>query len=149
MAKGSAQKHIFVMNDEPVLLRLFEKILERAGFRATLDTFRPSSVEEQYARILETEPDLIVLDFMFGGEPLGWQFLQYLRMQAATETVPIVVCSAEHALLDEMKAHLNAMGVCVVRKPFRIDDLLCEICNALDAAPDDLWSAAKSSPATD
>lgn len=132
-----AARHVFVINDEPAILALFQEILEEEGYRVTLDTFGRVGVREQYERIAADRPDLVVLDFLIGGEPMGWQLVQLLKMRRATETVPIVVCTAAVSVLKEIHAHLSEMGVGVVVKPFDIDHLLDAVRRALagDAQP--------------
>ncbi len=69
-------------------------------------------------------PDLIVLDHIIGGEGIGWQFLQKLKMRRSTANIPVVVCTAAAKAIQEMEGYLKAKGVTVVLKPFDIDDLL-------------------------
>jgi CheY-like chemotaxis protein len=145
MTKREEPKHIFVINDEPVLLSLLRELLEDEGYRATLDTFDPGGIEGQLARVREVKPDLVVLDFLIGGEPLGWQFLQALRLQRETEKLPVVVCTAAAHTVKELGSHLTEMCVGVVLKPFAIDDLLAEIKRGLEASTDDPWMLAKPS----
>jgi CheY-like chemotaxis protein len=145
MTKSDRPQHIFVINDEPVLLALFQELLADEGYTVTLETFNQASMDLQYVRIVEARPDLIVLDFLIGGEMLGWQFLQMLRMQRQTAKVPIVVCTAAANTVKELAAHLAEMRVGVVLKPFAIDDLLAEVRKQLHAAPDDPWAPAAAS----
>ncbi len=134
-----------VINDEPALLTLFRELLEDEGYRVTLETFDPHGVESQLRRLREASPDLVVLDFLIGGEPLGWQFLQALRLQRDTEKLPVVVCTAAVNTVRELGAHLTEMGIGVVLKPFFIDDLLAEITRALAASSGDPGMHAESS----
>ena len=145
MAKAQGPKHIFVINDEATLLSLLEELLEEEGYRATLETFDPSGIEGQLARLREVKPDLVVLDFLIGGELLGWQFLQALRLQRDTEKLPVVVCTAAASTVKELGVQLTEKSVGVVLKPFNIDDLLTEIRRGLDASADDPWMLAKPS----
>ena len=124
LSSGTAPKHVFVINDEPAILALFQEILEEEGYRVTLDTFGRIGVREQYERIAAEQPDLVVLDFLIGGEPMGWQLVQVLKMRRATEKIPIVVCTAAVSVVKEIHVHLSEMSVGVVIKPFDIDHLL-------------------------
>lgn len=70
------------------------------------------------------DPDLIILDFVFGEkELLGWQLLQKLKMDRDLATVPIIVCSAAIRTLSELQGYLTEHGVVIVLKPFTIDQL--------------------------
>jgi len=128
---GDPPTHIFVINDEPAILALFQEILEEEGYRVSLDTFGRVGVREQFERIAEVQPDLVVLDFLIGGEPMGWQLIQALKMRRTTDTIPIVACTAAVTVVKELHSHLSAMNVGVVIKPFDIDHLLDAIRRAL------------------
>lgn len=125
------QQHVFVLNDEPAILALFQEILEEEGFRVTLDTFGRVGVREQYERIALAQPDVIVLDFLIGGEPMGWQLIQVLKMRRNTEKIPLVACTAAVTIVKEIHTHLSEMNVGIVIKPFDIDHLLDAIRRAL------------------
>lgn len=122
--------HILVVNDTPAILSLFRDLLEEEGYRVTLDQFA-GDVREKLRDIACAQPDLIVLDFIIGGEPLGWQLLQALRLDRATAAIPIVVCTAAIHLVQAEEGYLDSQQIGVVRKPFDIDQLLAEIARAL------------------
>jgi two-component system, OmpR family, response regulator len=115
--------HILVVNDDPAVLELFEDLLGEEGYRVTLDRFG-----RQTSEIMETlrtiEPDLVIMDFIVGGEASGWQLLQAAQMDRATRDIPTIVCTAAVRQITELSDHLDAMDVHVVVKPFDIDHLL-------------------------
>jgi CheY-like chemotaxis protein len=120
------QKHIFVINDTIAILELFTALLEDEGYRVTTDAFSIEMVE-LLSRVKADRPDLLVLDFLIQDEGKGWQFLQMLRMDRETRDIPVVVCTAAVKLVEDLQAHLDAMDVGLVLKPFDIDHLLAEI----------------------
>jgi CheY-like chemotaxis protein len=126
------QKHLLVINDTPAILEVFQQLFEDEGYRVTLDTFSSFDSAEKLEQVKALCPDAVVLDFIVGGEPLGWQLLQLLRMDPATARLPIVVCTAAVKRVEELGAHLLSKNVQVVLKPFDIDDLLAAIVRALD-----------------
>ncbi|MDQ3540366.1 MAG: response regulator, partial [Chloroflexota bacterium] len=69
-------------------------------------------------------PDLVILDFVIGGEAHGWQLLQKMKMTRQTMDIPVIVCTAALHLARELGGHLKAKNVGVVLKPFDIDELL-------------------------
>lgn len=109
-----------VVNDTQEILELFREILEEEGFDVVLSSFGVQEV----ADVQKINPDLIILDFLVGGEAQGWQLLQKLRMTRATENLPIIVCTAAIQLARELEGHLKAKNVGLVLKPFDIDDLV-------------------------
>lgn len=114
---------VLVINDTQEILELFREILEEEGFEVILSSFNIQEVDD----IREIAPDLVILDFLVGGEAQGWQLLQKLRMTRATETLPIVVCTAAIQLARELEGHLKAKNVGLVLKPFDIDDLVSAV----------------------
>jgi DNA-binding response OmpR family regulator len=83
------------------------------------------------------QPDLIILDYVFGGERAGWQMLQKLKMRRSTATIPIIVCTAAIREVREIEGYLRAQGIMVVAKPFNLDDLYYAIRVALKAPTHD------------
>lgn len=114
---------VLVINDTQEILELFREILEEEGFEVILSSFNIQEVDD----IREIAPDLVILDFLVGGEAQGWQLLQKLRMTRATETLPIVVCTAAIQLARELEGQLKAKNVGLVLKPFDIDDLVSAV----------------------
>lgn len=125
--------HVLVINDTPSILEVFRLLFEDEGFKVSLDSFAARETGAKLAMVKKLAPDVIVLDFLIGGEPLGWQLLQVLRMDRETAVIPIVVCTAAVKQVEELGSHLTAMGIEVVIKPFDIDDVLAAVTRALAA----------------
>lgn len=124
--------HILVVNDTQEILDLFEEILKEEGYRVSLYSFAFDDIAE----IVKLKPDLVVLDFMIGGEEHGWQLLQKMKMDRRTAEIPIVVCTAALSLARELEGHLRSKRVGLILKPFDIDELISEIdkCLHMDLA---------------
>ena len=129
---ASEQRHILVINDTKEILDAFRAILEDEAYRVSLDNFSALDVGQMLANVKALVPDAIILDFLFGGEPIGWQFLQLLKMDRATAGIPIVVCTAAVRQAKEQEAHLRTLGVEIVLKPFDIDHVLDALRRALE-----------------
>ena len=84
-------QHVFVINDTPEILEMFRALLREEGYRVTLDRFTVE-LAEMLARVKDGKPDLLILDYLFGREEQGWQFLQMLKMDRAARDIPVVVC---------------------------------------------------------
>jgi CheY-like chemotaxis protein len=116
----SSKRRALVVNDTQEILELFAEILEGLGYETVLMSYAPRELE----RVRETEPDLIVLDFLMGErELLGWQLLQKLKMDRRTDSIPIIVCTAAVKAVEEQQGYLTEQGVVVVLKPFNVDQL--------------------------
>lgn len=128
-ADGGA--HILVINDTPEILELFRELLEGEGYRVSLYSYAFRDLTE----IKRIKPDLLILDFMIGGEDYGWQMLQKLKMDRATANLPVIICTAAIAVVRDLEGHLREKGVTVVLKPFDIDELLNEVRTRLPETP--------------
>jgi CheY-like chemotaxis protein len=125
-------KRIIVINDTQEILELFYQILhEEEGYDVTLCSFQPQMID----KIREAKPDLIVTDFVFGEEKIGWQFIQRLKMDRETATIPVVICSGAIKELKEIEGYLASKNIGVVYKPFDIDDLLVEVARKIEPSP--------------
>jgi DNA-binding response OmpR family regulator len=123
--------HIVVVNDTQEILDLFRELLEEEGYRVSLYSYAFQDVKD----IRALNPDLVILDFIIGGEATGWQLLQKLKMTRETATIPIIACTAAIQLAKELEGHLTTKNVRVVLKPFDIDDLLSAVTDALTRIP--------------
>jgi DNA-binding response OmpR family regulator len=124
-------QRILVINDTQEILELFEEILTDEGYEVVLYSFATHDTAE----IERHHPDLIILDYIFGTEKLGWQLLQKLKMRADTASIPIIICTAAIREVRDIEGFLLAKGVTLVPKPFDIDDLVLAVKNAL-ASPE-------------
>ena len=127
-ASGPRDKKILVVNDTEEILELFRDIVEGMGHQMVAMSFAPDDL----AAVTEAGPDLAILDLMVGGEGLGWQLVQKMRMSPDTEKIPLIVCSAAVKTVREQEGWLTANGVKVVLKPFSVTDLELAITKALE-----------------
>jgi DNA-binding response OmpR family regulator len=124
--------HILVINDTQEILDLFQELLQDEGYRVSLYSYAFKDVKE----IQSLQPDLVIIDFIIGGEAHGWQLLQKMKMNRETAKIPIVACTAAVQLVKELEGHLTSKNVRIVLKPFDIEDLLTEVRIALSGRPE-------------
>ena len=117
---------ILVINDTQELLEMFRLLLEGEGHEVVLSGMPILKVSE----VEKIQPDLIILDIIFGDQKTGWQMLQMLKMQRSTARVPVIVCTAALHEVQEQEGYLVAQGVRVLYKPFDIDELFTMIGHA-------------------
>ncbi len=120
---------ILVVNDTQEILELFRLLLEEEGYEVVLAGFP----FQQISDIERINPDLIILDFVFGDQKTGWQMLQMLKMRRSTATIPVIACTAALDLVREQEGYLVSQDVHVIFKPFDIDQLLTSIKQALQS----------------
>ncbi|GHO47794.1 response regulator [Ktedonospora formicarum] len=114
------KQRILVVNDTQSILEMFREILEFEGFEVILSSFPLQKVQE----IEHIQPDLIILDFIFGAQKIGWQMLQLLKMHHPTARIPVIVCTAAINEVQEQEGYLVSQGIQILYKPFDIDLLL-------------------------
>lgn len=134
-AKGA---RILVVNDTEEILELFREILEEEGYEVVLYGMAFKNVRE----VEQVHPDLIILDYVFGTEKLGWQMLQLLKMYAPTARIPIIICTVAVREVRDIEPELISRGVRVVPKPFDLDELLAAVKSGLEARQTDVYFRA-------
>ena len=124
----SRRPRVVVINDTEEILELFRDILTPMGCDVVLMSYAPDDLR----RIEQEQPDLIIIDFVLGGREFqGWQLLQKLRMNRATESVPIIACTAAVQQVRDQEGYLLEQHVAIVMKPFNIDQLEAAVRKAL------------------
>ncbi|MBI2069883.1 MAG: response regulator [Elusimicrobia bacterium] len=117
---------ILVIDDEPEMLDLIRIILEGAGHRvATCDTGRRA-----WEAIVETRPDLLVLDVMLPGVD-GYSLQTKMAQEKATQNIPILILTALEPAKTLFEKAGNVAGF--LAKPFRSEDLLSKVKATLGA----------------
>ena len=124
---------ITVVNDNPEFLELVRDILEDERYATT--TIDGDS-EDTFERVIESRPDLLILDLRLGTDALhGWDIAQRLRREPALEDIPVIICSADvpalQALADEVA---GIKAVRTLAKPFAIGELIDAVDASLDEA---------------
>lgn len=123
---------IMVINDTQEILELFDELLKEEGYEVLLY----SQAIQDTTQIERLKPDLIIIDYIIGGEKIGWQMVQKLRMRRATAKIPLIICTAAIKEVREIEGFLRMKGIGLVPKPFDIDDLLEAVQTALRVAGD-------------
>ena len=131
IADPVAKPHVAVINDDTTFLRLMDELLgHEEGYKVST-SFVGS---EAHAFVREVQPDLVVLDLVFGNSAeQGWRTLDLLTLDPATRRIPVIVCSAATVQLQDHADWLRRFDVEVLTKPFDLDALLELIATTLGA----------------
>lgn len=115
---------ILIVDDEQINLEFFEVMLSKLGF--TVDTAVDG--EDALERVLELQPDLIILDNIMPGMT-GWEVTKTLKQEAEYASVrdtPIVMFSAMDDVQDKIEGF--ELGVeDYITKPFNFSEVLARI----------------------
>jgi DNA-binding response OmpR family regulator len=122
--------HVLVMDDDQATCDLYQEVLEDEGYQVTL----ASSPKVDVAAIAALAPDLILLDLHFPRATDGLAVLARLKAEPGTVAIPVLVCSADHRLLEAWHDRLLAWDCGALAKPFGLDDLLAAIAACLAPA---------------
>jgi diguanylate cyclase (GGDEF)-like protein len=124
-AAGLGQKRdhemVLMVDDEPQVLNLLKRVLERAGF----ETVAVSDGRLAHDAAVDQQPDIILLDLLLG--PItGDHVLQELREDFRTRLIPVVVLTVRSSLKDKIE-HLMAGADDYVTKPFIGEELVARL----------------------
>lgn len=90
---------ILIVEDEFTTLKLVKMVLKREGYRVATATTGPEAL-----RIADDIiPDLVLLDIVLPGMD-GFQVCQYLRKNARTATIPVIMFSGLDRPADQRHA---------------------------------------------
>lgn len=110
---------IAVINDDTTFLSLMHSLLQEKDW----DTVILKESSKAYEQIKKDPPDLIILDVRMESQESGWTVLELIKLDPATNSVPIIVCSAAVDDLRSREPWLTHHGIMTLPKPFDIDDL--------------------------
>ena len=109
---------ILVIEDDPYMLQLLERILETEGY----DVYLAADGVYGMSVLRETRPDLVLLDIMMPG-PDGYQVLDSIRHYSE---VPVIMVTAKTEV-DSVENALSMGADDYIRKPFRPQELVARV----------------------
>ena len=120
-ASSLAKPLVLVVEDEAPLVTMLRYNLERQGFRVD----EASDGQEALTRIAESQPDLVLLDWML---PVmsGIEVCRQIRRRAATRNLPVIMVTARTDDQDAVRG-LNTGADDYITKPFNIEFLLARM----------------------
>jgi CheY-like chemotaxis protein len=114
-------KQILVVDDDPLMHRLFQHHLERAGYQV----LAANNGREALEIVSRHPPQLIVMDIMMPDVD-GLAALRELKKEEATKSIPVIVITANSHHLTRKES--EACGAAIfLTKPFSPTQLLNEI----------------------
>ena len=119
--RNSDHEVVLIVDDEPQVLQLLKRVLERAGF----ETISVSDGLKAHDAAVEWRPDIVLLDLMLGSVT-GDQVLAELRRDFRTRLVPVVVLTVRSSIKDKVE-HLMAGADDYATKPFIGEELVARL----------------------
>lgn len=140
MASKSTRR-VTVVNDHPEFLNLIAEFLSDEGYEVVTIPKHQGAFEQ----IKDTKPDVVICDLMFGNTAAGWAVLDMLYLDPETRPIPLILCSAATAAVQEVAPSLAAKGIAWIEKPFELETLL-EMLEQAMAKPDQRTIVPAASP---
>jgi two-component system, OmpR family, phosphate regulon response regulator PhoB len=110
--------HILIVEDEDCLLEVLRYNFEKAGY--VVESI--SNGDRADARLKETIPDLVLLDWVLPGLS-GIELCRRLRRAPVTKTLPVIMLTARSDEMDKV-CGLEMGADDYVTKPFSVNELL-------------------------
>ena len=112
---------VLIVEDEAALATLLRYNLEKQGFRVE----EAADGQEALTRIAETQPDLVLLDWML---PVmsGIEVCRQIRRRNATRDLPVIMVTARTEDQDAVRG-LNTGADDYITKPFHMESLLARM----------------------
>ena len=85
----AAAKKILLIDDDPLIVRMYERKLVKEGFAVTL----ASNGEEGLKALEKDAPDIVLLDVLMP-KMNGWETLKKIKENPKTAHIPIVVLTS-------------------------------------------------------
>ena len=119
------KKNILIVEDEPDAVELLELHLKNAGYDVTL----AEDGEEALRKVHKSIPDMVILDLMIP-EINGLEVCKVIRKDPATESIPVVMCTAKASEIDKVLG-LELGADDYITKPFSPRELVLRVKNLL------------------
>ncbi|MEN9708197.1 MAG: phosphate regulon transcriptional regulatory protein PhoB [Pseudomonadota bacterium] len=120
-SKDQIAPRILVVEDDPSLSELLAYNLEAEGYVVE----RAERGEEAELKLLESPPDLLVLDWMLPGVS-GIEICRRLRARDETKSLPVIMLTARSEEAERIRG-LSVGADDYVVKPFSVPELLARV----------------------
>ena len=113
--------HVLVVDDDEDIRELLRQVLAEEGYRVSV------AARADAGEVARLRPDLLLLDHLIHGEPVGWAVAGALRADPATAGLPVILCTAAAPEVRGAGDRLRDLDLGVVLKPFDLGELLAGV----------------------
>ncbi len=121
--KATKRHKVLIVEDDRDLNNLLRFTFEASGDYEVNSHFEATGAVE---RVLETQPDLVILDVMLPGDGSGKDVLKRLRSQAQTQELPVILLTAKGQEQDRVDGFESGADD-YITKPFSPKELLLRV----------------------
>jgi DNA-binding response OmpR family regulator len=113
----SISKKILIIEDNELMIDVMSYILTNSGY----EVISATDGDNVFNEIKANHPDLIILDAILPGMD-GRQICQLLKLNKATQNLPVIICSGDETIDESMKQ--KGAPNDILHKPFDINSLI-------------------------
>jgi DNA-binding NtrC family response regulator len=122
-------ERILVIDDAEPMVESFRDLLTDEGYEVITRTSAPADAAE----VARMHPNLLIVDYLIGEEPVRWHLLEDLGVRSGDAGLPVIVCTAAPLQAEDLPPNLRTGSVRLIAKPFAVDDMLHCIAELLAA----------------
>ena len=119
------RKIILIVDDDPMNLKLVERVLEKENFQI----FKATNGFDAVQSAAQIKPDLIIMDVMMP-QLDGFEATEQIRLNPEIAHTPILMLTALHTLDEKLKG-FNAGADEFLEKPFKPQELIIQVRNLI------------------
>jgi CheY-like chemotaxis protein len=127
---GDALTRVLHVDDDPLMGDLVQSMLPGSRFQVRTAASARAAAEALAAEM----PDLVLLDLVMP-KVSGFEFLQTLRADPRTRSLPVLVLTAKHLSLHEQDELTQAAQLVISKADFSPDELMAKLQRLERAAP--------------
>jgi CheY-like chemotaxis protein len=121
------EKHIILIDDDPIIHMSFEMMLFGSKYRKTSITNPAEAIRYQQFKDKYDKPDLMLIDYMMG-QITGIDVIKSIRADSDFEWIPIILFTGYHEKMVQEVGLLKELNIaCVLPKPLTKEQLLREL----------------------
>jgi DNA-binding response OmpR family regulator len=117
------RKHVVAVNSEPDFLEVIRTLLHEERYNVTTT----NHVTTTFESIVALNPDLVIIDLLFGRDT-SWELFLRVSCDPLTAELPLIVTSTDEILLERAReTALDGATRDYLLKPFELDDLVAKV----------------------
>ncbi len=114
---------IAVIGDDAAFVDMLNGMLIDAGYHV----LAALNAMHGYLLIWRQQPDLIILDMQMEQPDMGWRIVELMRRHAATQQIPVLLCSGSAQFLEQQQERLLTYQAHAIEKPFTQEAFLAKV----------------------
>lgn len=116
-------QHLLIIDGDADVRNVYADALGMEGYTVTLWDQVPTDL----AAIARLQSAVMVLEYLFDGQPLGRPVLHALTQGGTTRHIPLLRCTVATRTLADALPYVEAAHIGLLRKPFPLEMLLAGI----------------------